>query len=124
MPVVPPSHAAVRFMAGRPKSPRVGTLRLQLRVKPGASKGREGVSSVADDCVELCVAAQARDGEANKAVVRLLSETIGLPRTRLELVQGFKSRDKTVVLRDVAADGGSEYAATILDLLRKASRSI
>jgi len=27
------------------------------------------------------------------------------------------------VLRDVAEDGGGEYAATVLDLLRKASRS-
>ena len=30
-----------------------------------------------DDVIELCVSAQAREGEANKAVVKLLSEVSG-----------------------------------------------
>lgn len=65
--------SAVRFLAGTKKNP-LGSLRLQCHVKPDASRAREGVLSVTDDVVELCVAAQAREGEANKAVVKLLSE--------------------------------------------------
>ena len=65
--------SAVRFFAGTKKSP-LGSCRLQCHVKPGASRAREGVLSVTDNMVELCVAAQAREGEANKAVVKLLSE--------------------------------------------------
>lgn len=65
--------SAIRFLAGTKKDP-LGSLRLQCHVKPGASRVREGVLAVADDVIELCVAAQAREGEANKAVVKLLSE--------------------------------------------------
>ena len=69
---------AIRFLAATKKSP-LGTLQLQCHVKPGAARAREGVLSVRDDVVELCVAAQAREGEANRAVVRLLSEVRILP---------------------------------------------
>ena len=65
--------SAIRFVAGTKKSP-LGTLYLQCHVKPGASKVREGVTAVTDEVIELCVAAQAREGEANKAVVKVLSE--------------------------------------------------
>ena len=51
-----------------------GTVYIHCHVKPGASKQREGVISVTDEAVEICVAAQAKEGEANKAVVKVLSE--------------------------------------------------
>lgn len=69
------ASSAVRFVAGTKKSP-LGTLYLQCHVKPGANKQREGVNAVTDDAIELCVAAQAREGEANKAVIDVLSEVI------------------------------------------------
>ena len=50
------------------------TLLLRCHVRPGASKVREGVTEITDEAVELCVAAQAQDGKANKAVVEILSE--------------------------------------------------
>ncbi|PHH83367.1 hypothetical protein CDD83_3000 [Cordyceps sp. RAO-2017] len=115
------SGSAVRFVLGGKKSPNLGALRLQLRVKPGASKDREGVAAVLDDCVELCVSAQPRDGEANKAVVRLLSDVLGLPKSRFQLVHGNKSRDKTIVLEGVKADEGPALADTTLEALRRAS---
>ena len=67
------SKAAIRFLAGTKKNP-LATLQLTCHVKPGASRVREGILAVSDEAVELCVAAQAREGEANKAVVQLLSE--------------------------------------------------
>ncbi len=63
--------AVLRYVAATKKSP-TGTLYLQCHVKPGASKVREGVTAVTDDAVEICVAAQAREGEANKAVIGLM----------------------------------------------------
>jgi uncharacterized protein YggU (UPF0235/DUF167 family) len=72
----------LRRVAGTKKS-RLGTLILQCHVKPGASKAREGVTAVTDAAVEICVAAQAREGEANKAVLEVLSEvTSSLGQTR------------------------------------------
>lgn len=74
-------------------------LRLQLRVKPGASRARQCVSTVTDEHVELCVAAAARDGEANKAVVRLLSEILG--------ERGSTYGRGTAYGRGIATGGGS-----------------
>lgn len=113
-----PSATAIRFVAGSKKSP-LGSLHLSLHVKPGASKNREGVISVTDEVIEVCVAAQAREGEANKAVVQVLSSVLGVPKSRLQLTHGMKSRDKMVVLGDVKGDG-HEYAKTIRDMLDRA----
>ena len=67
------SHKAI-WLAAATKKPLRGTLYIRCNVKPGASKAREGVTSVDADAIEVCVSAQAREGEANKAVVRLFSE--------------------------------------------------
>ena len=73
------SSTAIRLIAGTKSSP-LGTLQLICRVRPGAAASREGVTALADDAVELCVSAPARDGEANKAVLRVLSEVSpGIP---------------------------------------------
>lgn len=115
------ASSAVRFIAASKKSP-LGALQLHLHVKPGASRDREGVSSVSENTIDLCVSAQAREGEANKAVISVLSDILGVPKSRLHLSHGMKSRDKMVVLGEVAGDG-EEYARTVLDALRKASGS-
>lgn len=66
------TQRVIQYVAGgKNKLPAV---HLHCRVKPNASKSREGVTSVTDDAVELCVAAVPRDGESNKAVLAVLSE--------------------------------------------------
>lgn len=118
---------AVRFIASSSSSssskkpPPRGTLELRLHVRPFASREREGVDAVGPDAVDVCVAARPRDGDANRAVVRLLGDLLGVPRSRLRLTHGLKSRHKTVVLDEVPGDGGDEYAAAVLRLLRQAS---
>lgn len=110
--------SVVRYIAGSKKTP-LGQLQLLLHVKPGAHKEREGVIAVSDTAIDLCVAARAKEGEANKAVVSVLSDVLGIPKSRLHLSRGMKSRDKTVIIQDVDGDG-DEYAQTIISLLQKA----
>ncbi|KAL0939604.1 DUF167 domain protein [Colletotrichum truncatum] len=112
--------AAIRFVAGTKKAP-LGTLYLQCHVKPGASRVREGVTAVTDGTVELCVTAQAREGEANKAVVKLLSEVLGLPKSDLAITQGLKSRDKTVAVNNVK--DGEKFTETIREKLFEAVKN-
>lgn len=112
---------AVRFIAS-PKKPMLGSIHIQLHVKPGAHKDREGVSSVTDTAIDLCVSAQAKEGEANKAVIGVLSEALGVSKSKLQLSRGMRSRDKLVVL-DADGSGGQAYAEAVLDTLRKASHS-
>jgi uncharacterized protein len=101
------SVPAIRFITSSVKS-TLGSVHLQCHVKPGASKQREGVLAITDDAINLCVTAQARDGEANKAVREMISEILGIPKSSVELIKGHKSRDKTIAILGVDAKGDEE----------------
>jgi uncharacterized protein (TIGR00251 family) len=75
------------------------TTRLRLRVSPGA--GRAGIMGRHGDAWKVRVTAPPEDGRANEAVLRLLAETLSLPRTAVQLVSGYGARDKTVRLTGV-----------------------
>lgn len=64
-----------------------------VRVKPGSRKGPL-VETGADGQLTIYVREQAVEGKANEAVVRLLAEHLGVPRSRVELVSGAASRIK------------------------------
>jgi uncharacterized protein (TIGR00251 family) len=70
--------------------------RVRLRVSPGANRahvvGRHG------EAWKVRVAAPPEGGRANDAVVRLLAETLSLPRDAVTLVSGHGARDKIVQL--------------------------
>lgn len=67
------SLPAIRHVASSAKS-ALSFIHIQCHVKPGASKQREGIISVSESIIEVCVSAQPRDGEANKAVRELFSK--------------------------------------------------
>jgi uncharacterized protein len=70
--------------------------RVRLRVSPGANSahvvGRHG------EAWKVRVAVPPEGGRANEAVVRLLAETLSLPRDAVTLVSGHGARDKIVQL--------------------------
>jgi uncharacterized protein len=72
------------------------SMRVRLRVSPGANSahvvGRHG------EAWKVRVAASPEGGRANEAVVRLLAETLSLPREAVTLVSGHGARDKIVQL--------------------------
>jgi uncharacterized protein len=75
------------------------TARLHLRVSPGAKQsaivGRHGAGW------KVRVNAAPEDGKANRAVVKLLADTLALRERDVEIVSGHASRDKTVALAGV-----------------------
>jgi len=75
------------------------TTRLRLRVVPGARTS--GVVGRQGEAWKVRVAAAPEHGRANDAVVRLLAETIGVPREDVAVVAGRGSRDKTIELTGV-----------------------
>lgn len=87
---------AIRFIAAKKQSP--ATIQLLCHVKPGVSANREGVSAVTDESIEVCVAAQARDGEANKAVRDVIADALKIAKSDVEIAKGMKSREKTVAV--------------------------
>ncbi|KAH8668910.1 hypothetical protein BX600DRAFT_265243 [Xylariales sp. PMI_506] len=101
------ARAAITYVGGTKARP-FGVLHIQCRVKPGVDKRREGVASVLSDAVELNVSAPPREGEANKAVIKLLSDVLKIPKTDMRIVHGLKSRDKTVEISPAAFGGSVE----------------
>lgn len=77
----------IQYVAGS-KNNRLPAVYLHCRVKPNASKTREGVTALTDDAVELCVAAVPRDGASNRAVLEVLSKVSFALRTCLQAIVG------------------------------------
>ena len=67
-------------------------------VKPGSSKGPL-VETDSDGALTVYVRDRAVDGKANEAVVRVLAEHFGVPRSHVELVSGASSRHKRFKVR-------------------------
>jgi uncharacterized protein (TIGR00251 family) len=70
--------------------------RLRLRVSPGAD--RAGVIGRHGEAWKVRVAAAPEGGRANEAVIRLLADTLSVPRAAVTLVSGHAGRDKIVEL--------------------------
>jgi uncharacterized protein (TIGR00251 family) len=81
---------------------------LRIRVQPRASVERlEGVHG---GQVRLRLMAPPVDGAANTACLAFLARTLGVPRSRLRLQAGEKSRDKLVHIAGVTS---AEVAAAL-----------
>lgn len=75
---------------------------LQLKVQPRASKNEVGEALGNELRVKVC--APPVDAAANEAVIRLLSEELECPKSRIVILRGHTSRHKAVKLLGVAAD--------------------
>ncbi|PKB63939.1 MAG: hypothetical protein BZY80_04620 [SAR202 cluster bacterium Io17-Chloro-G2] len=76
--------------SGRPKIQAT----IRVRVQPKASGNQ--ILGFREDILRLRVTAPPEDGAANAAVVRLLAQTLGVSRSKLEVVRGHASRDKVI----------------------------
>jgi uncharacterized protein len=76
------------------------SIRLELRVVPGST--RPGVVGRYGGSWKIRVAAPPEGGQANDAVVGLLSDTLELTRRDIAIVSGHTSRDKVVALQRIS----------------------
>ena len=65
--------------------------------------GADRVDGVADGVLRVRVAAPAVDGAANRAMLRLLADELGVPRRAMRLATGETSRTKLVVVEGLDA---------------------
>jgi len=70
------------------------SIRLVIRVKPGAS--RNEVGGLVGEELAVAITAQAHDGEANKATIAALAAALGVGKSRLQIVKGATFRSKVV----------------------------
>jgi uncharacterized protein (TIGR00251 family) len=71
-----------------------GGVTVDIQVKPRSS--REGVGPTQADRLLVAVNAPPVDGKANQAVVRVLAEAFGVPRSAVTIVRGETGKKKTV----------------------------
>jgi hypothetical protein len=83
---------------------------IDLRVQPRAS--RSGLDGLHGGRLKVRLQAPPVDGRANDALVALLAEALGVPRSRVVIEQGLTGRDKRVRVR-----GAGTLPPGIADLL-------
>ena len=76
-----------------------GGSRFGLRVTAGA--GSDNVAGQFGGRLRVRVRAPAEKGRANRAVLRLLAMVLEVPEGKIEILTGYTSRDKVVLVRDL-----------------------
>jgi uncharacterized protein (TIGR00251 family) len=72
------------------------TVRIDLKVSPGASKNE--FTGVRDKRLCVRIAAAARDGKANACLCEFLAKKLGCAKREVVIIKGEKSRLKTVAV--------------------------
>jgi uncharacterized protein (TIGR00251 family) len=67
---------------------------LEVLLKPNARRSR--IVSVEGRCVRASVTAPPVEGKANRELIRLLSETLAVPKSAVEIARGATSKRKMV----------------------------
>lgn len=76
---------------------------LAVRVTPRASRN-EIVELLDDGTIKVRIAAPPTDSEANETLIDFLSEILGIPKSRLDIVAGVTGRDKLISVVDMDTD--------------------
>jgi uncharacterized protein (TIGR00251 family) len=77
--------------------------RINIRVQPRASRNEIGAADP-DGTLRIRVTAPPADGEANEAVLKLLSKHLGVPKSALTIVRGATTRNKVVEVAGLTED--------------------
>ena len=72
---------------------------LEVHVQPGAR--RSEFAGQHGSRIKIRLAARAVDNQANEALVDFLAEHYGVPKSRVRIAAGLKSRQKRVVIEGV-----------------------
>ncbi len=92
-------------MSGKPDrqgGPKEESATVAVHVLPRAS--REGVAGFSGDAVRIRLTAPPLEDRANEALVRFLSESLAVPRSRVTIVSGRRGRKKVVRVAGVSRE--------------------
>ena len=87
---------------------------LAVRITPRASRNQ--IVGVLDDgTIKVHLAVETSDEETNQELLSFLSEVLGAPKSRLEIVAGLTGRDKIVAVLDMDVDTVNQRVNAHLD---------
>ena len=70
-------------------------IRIEVKVVPRAKKNQ--ISGIMEDGrLKIRLAAPPVDGKANRALIKLLADTLKIPITDVAIISGLQSRNKTI----------------------------
>ena len=69
-------------------------MRYAIKVKPGSSQ--EKIVETNEGELTIYLRAKAHDGEANNALIKLLSKYYKVPKTSIKIIRGTKSKSKII----------------------------
>jgi len=92
--------------------PTKNGVRIRVKVKPGARQSR--ILGIRGDALLIAVAEVPERGKANASVCALLAEMFGLPRSRVAVVHGLASPQKTLEIAGISLEAAETILARAL----------
>jgi uncharacterized protein (TIGR00251 family) len=89
---------------------------LPVLVRAGA--GRNGILGKRNGMLRVAVAAAAEKGKANREIVDLLSDVLGVPKSAIEIVAGRTSSRKRLLIVGGNAEGIRDALCELLQTMR------
>ena len=88
----------MRKKSNGPSAPNESVIGVKLHPKSSRNQivGREG------DVIKVKVTSPPVDGKANKALIELLSKKLGIPKRKIGIITGKRSRLKSVYIRGLS----------------------
>ncbi len=77
---------------------------MQFNVRVYPKSGRNKVSWSDNQDLKVWVTAAPENGKANDAVVKLLADRLGIPRSSVRILRGQRSRNKVVRLEGLTSE--------------------
>ena len=72
----------------------VNKMKIQVRVKPNSAEQK--IEDFGDHRYLVYVSSSAEDNKANIEMLKMIGKHLGIPSTKLRIVSGASSKDKTV----------------------------
>lgn len=76
---------------------------IAVRVSPHATRNQI-IGALQDGTVKIQIATVPNEGQANEELIKFLSDVLGVPKDRIEVVAGDMGRDKLVSVLDMDAE--------------------
>lgn len=87
---------------------------LPVRAQPGSRK--DEIKGAQAGALKVAVTQVAEKGKANKAIIDLLCDALGLRKSQIDLISGETASQKKFLIRDIE---GAELTARLQHLIRK-----
>lgn len=71
---------------------------ITIRLTPNSSKNEFG--EISNEFLKVKVSAQPIENKANKELIKFLSESLKIPKTKISLISGDKSKLKRILIKD------------------------